>query len=588
MAAAAVGRANAVARGRAGARTRRGRPAGDVRVRRARASVARRVVEARAARGGGARGGGRGRGGEIQRLLSNADSAEAALRVVETDLESFDAVHAATALHRVAKFSAPESRLDRDYLELAEGVTRDGRFKALAESVASRVDEFDAFGLANVAWSFAKLGYTPSQETLSALAARLEREVSKPGARLKPQSLSNATYAFGRMRYKPPASTLEALCSATAREMSAFRADELSGMMLGLAHLDHVPSREFLGEARRFIEKHLRRFDDAAACNILWAFARMEMALPGDIIDALLIQLTSQNFGGGNSHVNVPMCMYACARLNHSPSPTFVRAMNAEIPRCAQRMNIGSIDSMFWALGSLGGVGEGKVELGAEAYEALCASVSAKRDIDAELVSKVFWALAKVSYRPTDSALVGLGKMAKGKAKELEDENVLLVMHAWGVLRWNPGNDVVEEYVSRFIGDEGSLNASQAAKLLCAYGRVRWLPPITHADALLALLMSEARQGDLHPATAVLGLWGASLLGLKLDASQLDVLAQSTIRQKLSARSLAKCVWSLAALGYDPTPLDLADLKRVADDAFGKLPIKDQTALKQAMTRLGA
>ena len=586
MAAAAVGRANAVGRASAGARMRRGRPTGDVRARRARASVARREVEARAGRGGGARGGGR--GGEIQRLLSNADSAEAALRVVETDLESFDAVHAATALHRVAKFSAPESRLDRDYLELAEGVTRDGRFKALAESVASRVDEFDAFGLANVAWSFAKLGYTPSQETLSALAARLEREVSKPGARLKPQSLSNATYAFGRMRYKPPASTLEALCSATAREMSAFRADELSGMMLGLAHLDHVPSREFLGEARRFIEKHLRRFDDAAACNILWAFARMETTLPGDIIDALLIQLTSQNLGGGNSHVNVPMCMYACARLNHSPSPAFVRAMNAEIPRCAQRMNIGSIDSMFWALGSLGGVGEGKVELGAEAYEALCASVSAKRDIDAELVSKVFWALAKVSYRPTDSALVGLGKMAKGKAKELEDENVLLVMHAWGVLRWNPGNDVVEEYVSRFIGDEGSLNASQAAKLLCAYGRVRWLPPITHADALLALLMSEARQGDLHPATAVLGLWGSSLLGLKLEASQLDVLAQSTIRQKLSARSLAKCVWSLAALGYDPTPLDLADLKRVADDAFGKLPIKDQTALKQAMTRLGA
>ena len=55
-----------------------------------------------------------------------------------------------------------------------------------------------------------------------------------------------------------------------------------------------------------------------------------------------------------------------------------------------------------------------------------------------------------------------------------------------------------------------------SCEVLCAYGRVRWLPPITHADALLALLASEARQGDLHPATAVLGLWGASLLGLKL------------------------------------------------------------------------
>ena len=66
-------------------------------------------------------------------------------------------------------------------------------------------------------------------------------------------------------------------------------------------------------------------------------------------------------------------------------------------------------------------------------------SASAKRFVDAELVSKVFWALAKVSYRPTDSALVGLGKMAKGKAKELEDENVLLVMHAMGRLAMESG-----------------------------------------------------------------------------------------------------------------------------------------------------
>jgi hypothetical protein len=521
-------------------------------------------------------------------MLANADSAEAALRVVESDLDAFDAVHAATALHRVAKFSAPESRLERDFSR-AEGLTNDGRFRALAASVATRVDEFDAFGLANVAWSFAKIGYTPSQETLGALAARLEREVSKQGARLKPQSLSNATYAFGRMRFKPPRSTLEALCAATTREMGEFRADELSGMLLGLAHLDHVPDAAFLKASTDFIAKNLRRFDDAASCNVLWAFARMDKALPRDVIDALLIQLASQNLGGANSHVNVPMCMYACARLSHQPSPAFVKAIDAEIPRCARRMNIGSLDSMFWALGTLGGAGEGQLELSAESYEALCAAVTVKRDIDAELVSKVFWALAKVNFRPSDSTLVALGRMAKSRGKELEYENFLLIMHAWGVLRWNPGDDVVEEYVGRFVDDETQrLNAGQAAKLLCAYGRVRWLPPAAHADALLALLMQEAAGGNLHPATAVLGLWGASLLGLKLETSQLDVLAQNTITQKLSPRSLAKCVWSLAALGYDPTPVDLADLKRATDEAWGKLPIKDQTALKQAMTRLGA
>ena len=530
-----------------------------------------------------------GRGGEIQRELANADSAEAALRVVERDLEAFDAVHAATALHRVAKFSSPSSRLDRDF-DRVEAVTRDERFRALAASVASRMDEFDAFGLANVAWSFAKIGYTPSQETLSALAVRLEREVLKQGSNVKPQSLSNAAYAFGRLRFKPPRSTLEALCEATARQMDKFRTDEMAGMMLGLAHLDHVPSADFLNTAARFITKNLRAFDDTATCNVLWAFARMERKdLSGDVIDALLIQLVSQNLGGANSHVNVPMCMYACARLNHQPSPAFVKAMDAEIPRCARRMNIGSLDSMFWSLGSLGGVGDEQTALGAEAYEALCATVASKRDIDAELVAKVFWALAKVNYRPKDSTLVALAKMAKGRASELDEENAVLVLHAWGVLRWNPSDGIIEEYVKRFVGNEDEiLESGQAAKLLCAYGRVRWLPPAKHANALIELILRDAARARLQPATAVLGLWGSALLGLKLDASQLDVLAQNTIRQSLSPRSLTKCVWSLAALGYDPTPVDLADLKQATDAALGSLPVKDQTALKQAMTRLGA
>ena len=538
-----------------------------------------------AARGSG---GGGGRGGEIQRELANASSAEDALRVVELDLEVFDAVHAATALHRVAKFSSPLSRLDARDFDRVEAVTRDERFKALASTVGNRMNEFDAFGLANVAWSFAKIGYTPSQDTLNALASRLEREVLKHGASVKPQSLSNAAYAFGRLRYKPPKSTLEALCEATMRQMDKFRTDEFAGMMLGLAHLDHVPSAEFLGEATTFITRNLRAFDDTATCNVLWAFARMESRkLKGDVIDALLIQLASQNLGGANSHVNVPMCMYACARLNHQPSPAFINAIDKEVPRSARKMNIGSIDSMFWALGSLGGVGEGKTTLGAEAYEALCAAVATKRDIDAELVAKVFWTLAKVNYKPQDSTLVGLAKMAKGRANELDDENLIIIMHAWGVLRWNPGEEVVEEYVERFIGSQ-DLVPGQAAKLLCAYGRIRWSPPIEHARALIELILYAAEGAKLQPATAVLGLWGSALLGLELTAAQLDVLAQNTTKQNLSPKSLVKCVWSLAALGYDPTPVDLANLVQVTDVASGSLPVKDQSALKQAMTRLGA
>ena len=459
---------------------------------------------------------GGGRGGEIQRELASAETAEDALRIVGSDLDAFDAVHAATALHRVAKFSAPESRLERD-VRVAEGLTSDARFKALAERVSESVRELDAFGLANVAWSFAKIGYTPKQETLSSIAERLEYELGKSGARIRPQSLSNATYAFGKMRFKPPKSTLEALCSATERAMEDFRADEFSGMLLGLAHLDHVPDQAFLTSATKFMHKNLRRFDDAATCNVLWAFARMEKPVPAETIDAFLSQLAGVNLGAGNSHVNVPMCLYACARLNHQPPPIFVRAINQEIPRCAKRMNIGSLDSVFWSLGVLGGAEEGQLMLSPEAYEAVCEAVSSKHDVDVELVAKVFWGLAKVNYRPSEQALVGLARLAKSRARELSDENILLIMHAWGVLRWNPGENIIQEYVRDFIDAESvKLTPAQAAKLMCAYGRVRWLPPATHAQALVEILVDEAQEKRLHPATAVLGLWGASLLGLKL------------------------------------------------------------------------
>lgn len=58
----------------------------------------------------------------------------------------------------MVKFLVLELRLEWDFL-CAEGLTNDGRFRALAASVAMRVDEFDVFGLVNVVWSFVKIGY---------------------------------------------------------------------------------------------------------------------------------------------------------------------------------------------------------------------------------------------------------------------------------------------------------------------------------------------------------------------------------------------------------------------------------------------
>ena len=184
-------------------------------------------------------------------------------------------------------------------------------------------------------------------------------------------------------------------------------------------------------------------------------------------------------------------------------------------------------------------------------------------------------------------------------ADELPADDRLTVMHAWGVLRTNPGDDVIRAYTADFRGEgegedapgarESELDGDQAAKLLCAYGRTRHQPPGAHAAALANKLVEEAAEGSLHPGAAVLGLWGASLLDMRMSTKQLDILARNAIVQdkKLAPRSLAKIVWALAALGYDPTPKDLAALKDRSAHAMPRLMAKDQEALREALARLG-
>jgi hypothetical protein len=215
------------------------------------------------------------------------------------------------------------------------------------------------------------------------------------------------------------------------------------------------------------------------------------------------------------------------------------------------------------------------------------------------MLVKMFWCFARLRLHLSPGDMNAMVAAAKRLVGELPDEDRLTVMHAWGVLRVNPGDDVVRMYTETFRGgaagsDDGlsgeqNLDGASCAKLLCAYGRTRHQPPPAHALGLARRLVEEAETDALHPSAVTLGLWGASLLGLKMTAAQLDVLARDAVSQDshLAPKSLAKIVWALAALGYDPTASDLAALRARAAAAYPRLLSKDQEALREALSRLG-
>ena len=172
--------------------------------------------------------------------------------------------------------------------------------------------------------------------------------------------------------------------------------------------------------------------------------------------------------------------------------------------------------------------------------------------MDAELLVKTHWAFARLRARPSPGDTRLIVDAARRLVGDLEEDDRLTVMHAWGVLRINPGDDVVRAFTETFrsvedaaaegsaegsssdASPEASLDGADCAKLLCAYGRTRHQPPAAHAAALAKRLAEAAAEDELHPSAAVLGLWGASLLGLRMGTDQLDALARDAMNPLLT------------------------------------------------------
>ena len=91
--------------------------------------------------------------------------------------------------------------------------------------------------------------------------------------------------------------------------------------------------------------------------------------------------------------------------------------------------------------------------------------------MDAEMLVKAHWAFARLRHRPPPGDMNRIVGAAKRLVGELPDEDRLTVMHAWGVLRINPGDDIVSAFTESFrAGDVVLLSFGAHANLADAEG----------------------------------------------------------------------------------------------------------------------
>ena len=164
------------------------------------------------------------------------------------------------------------------------------------------------------------------------------------------------------------------------------------------------------------------------------------------------------------------------------------------------------------------------------ALTAACARLHDR--MDAEMLVKAHWAFARLRHRPPPGDMNRIVGAAKRLVGELPDEDRLTVMLAWGVLRVNPGDDIVSTFTESFrAGDdkrrrgrrgrehafnpEARLDGASCAKLLCAYGR---FGPASDAPSLWRLARWRRRRRTRCTLGGDAGSLGASA-GAQDDAN---------------------------------------------------------------------
>lgn len=598
---------------------------------------------------------------EIQSQLTKSFSLEEIFEIVRERSAEFDSINASTALHRIASkgtkdvvendarvrastSSTSVSRVGRRSTTSSaattgferrrsenehpyERIIRNKDFENLMQSVEDNVNDMDQFGLANVAWSLARLRVLGNEDgvkddgekkMLDLIARNFAECVQRQGgASVRPQAFSNFMWAYGSFKYKIHDENVlkkiyDQLEISWAENADAWKPQEMANLLVGVAHANNATDKwSFYEKVQDCAIGNLKtnplivndrnadqRFSFTARdiSNFLWGLSKSlksqkfnAQSIDSELISLMLQRLVAENFGGKQSALNVSMTVWALANCKCPVPPRFMEVLNQEIPRMAKRLSASQLDAIAWSIGEA----KQTLQYDNDAIDAVAEAIAENRESvynesDPELVAKIFWALSRRGRVPADKSIIDkLVKKVELCSDDLERSDKLLILHAWGVLRISPGEKVVNKLVRTFVedgedsdddhGDE--LEPDECAKLLCAYGRIDYKPSSNteygmkfekHLQKLAKTLADSAEASRLNPGTLALGLWGCALLKLKLDEDVLDLLARDALRQtdSLKPNSFAKCVFALATLAYDPTQDDLAKLVKKAQQTI--------------------
>lgn len=309
-------------------------------------------------------------------------------------LGELDVIGIVTALYRVAK--------SRDGRE----VVGDPRLTAMLGAACSSVPEFSLQGLANTAWSMAKLRLC-DEPLWAAISASSIPKMQQ----FRPQALSNTAWAGATLavQHRP---LFESISAASLNNIGEFNAQDLACTAWAFATL-LVPDKPLFSAISSASLTRLHDFNPQNLTNPVWAFAKLAVQ-DSPLMDAI----SSQSIRKIHSFRPLGLANTAWAlatlRLRHLP---LLKAIAAEALQKSQAFSPAELTNIVWAFATL------NYEDGPLLSALAAAAIPKLSDCSPHKLAIIAWAFAVLKFRdlPLFDAIAAaaLSKISEFTAQDL-------------------------------------------------------------------------------------------------------------------------------------------------------------------------
>ncbi|KAA8491739.1 hypothetical protein FVE85_8221 [Porphyridium purpureum] len=434
--------------------------------------------------------------------------------------------------------------------------------------------------------AFGKLEVAPPPKLLDAL-----QSACMPFRRFDARGLANVIWSFARFGIRPRAEVLDDWCSACEAHMTAMNSLELAQIIWACAKLElNLPGTlrqswtcHFQEVAHQLQAQHLSM--------TMWAFAVMYME-SSQKLDAFTkdsVRVCLEQFPRLSVDLKAQECstiLWACARLRLNVTDDFQNCWYAMFVRLASEMSLQSLSNSIWAFARLDWKPTGR-----PANELLAALSRTEVLLSASppALATIMWSFGKMKWQMPRELVQKWHELAKRQVKQFNSQAA--VSSIWGMSALNisrTNENVFSFWMATALRQIPHMNGKELTCLLTSIARTQYVLPrlslLRIQHAFLRLERSETASSQ----TLASFMWAFARLKVRPEPAVLREWSDrvSLCVPSFSLQAVVISLWSMARLNVSVAPSLTEKLMARFEQLAHHTNFQDVTLIMWALAKL--